>query len=68
MNVSNITALKSMTQEANETIAQTKAEAAKGDQQAIRRLATQPVAKGTQSQSQPANTVDSAMGKLNAKA
>jgi hypothetical protein len=68
MNASNISALKNMTQEATETLAQTKAEAAKGDPQAIRKLAMLQAAKGGQSQPQPANTVDSAMGKLNAKA
>ena len=39
MNVGNMASVKSMTQEAMETAAQTKAEAAKGDQQAVRRLA-----------------------------
>jgi hypothetical protein len=41
MNVGTIASVKSMAQEAMETAAQTKAEAAKGDQQAIRKLATQ---------------------------
>ena len=67
MNVSSLTSLKSMTQEATETLAQTKAEAAKGDQQAIRKLAALQLASGAQS---PAQTVevDSDKGKLNAKA
>jgi hypothetical protein len=41
MNVGTIASLKSMALEAMETAAQTKAEAAKGDQQAIRKLAAQ---------------------------
>lgn len=67
MNVSSLTSLKSMTQEATETLAQTKAEAAKGDQQAIRKLATEQMASGAQSSSQTAE-VDSNKGKLNATA
>lgn len=41
MNVGTVASIKSMAQEAMETAAQTKAEAAKGDQQAIRKLAAQ---------------------------
>ncbi len=43
MNVGTVASIKSMAQEAMETAAQTKAEAAKGDQQAIRKLAAQAV-------------------------
>jgi hypothetical protein len=44
----------SAAQEAKETTAQTKAEAAKGDQQAIRRLARLQAARHTASAPQPA--------------
>ena len=54
-----------MDDEAIETAAQTKAEAAKGDQQAIRKLARTQAPKHTQSTEQH---VDSAKGKLNATA
>ncbi len=53
MNVGTIASVKSMAQEAMETAAQTKAEAAKGDQQAIRKLAAQ-AANNAQSAQQPA--------------
>ena len=43
----------SAAQEATETAAQTKAEAAKGDQQAIRKLASQQAAHHTNSAPQP---------------
>jgi hypothetical protein len=52
MNVGTIASVKSMAQEAMETAAQTKAEAAKGDRQAIRRLAAQ-AANNAQSAQQP---------------
>jgi len=48
------TAVSSATQEAKETLAQTKAEAAKGDQQAVRKLAAEQAAKGTQQAPAPA--------------
>ena len=64
MNVGTIASVKSMAQEATETAAQTKAEAAKGDQQAIRRLATQ-AANNVQNAQQP---VESATRGLDAKA
>lgn len=48
--------------EAKETPAQTQAEAAKGDQQAVRKLAAEKAAQ------EPANTVDSNRGLINAKA
>jgi hypothetical protein len=68
MNVSNLTSVKNMAQEATETVAQTKTEAAKGDQQAIRKLAQQQSASNTQSAQQPANVVDSTKGTLDIKA
>jgi hypothetical protein len=68
MNVSNLTSVKNMAQEATETVAQTKAEAAKGDQQAIRKLSHQQSASNTQSAQQPANVVDSTKGQLDIKA
>lgn len=64
MNIGTIASLKSMAQEAMETAAQTKAEAAKGDQQAIRRLAAQ-AANNAQSTEQP---TDSTNRGLDAKA
>jgi hypothetical protein len=51
-----------------ETAAATKAEAAKGDQQAIRKLALQASANNTQSAPQPANSADNINGRLNVKA
>ena len=53
MNVGTIASVKSMAQESMETAAQTKAEAAKGDQQAIRKLASEAASKA-QSAQQPA--------------
>ena len=53
-----------MTQEATETAAQTKAEAAKGDQQAVRKLAQQQQA----AQAPVESTVDSEKGEINAQA
>jgi hypothetical protein len=59
MNVSSVgssvlrSTLASSTQEALETAAQTKAEAAKGDQQAVRKLAREQSAQDTQT-AQPA--------------
>jgi hypothetical protein len=64
MNVGTIASVKSMAQEAMETAAQTKAEAAKGDQQAIRRLAAQ-AANNVQSAQPP---VESAKRGLDAEA
>ena len=53
MNVGNITSVKSMAEEAMETAAQTKTEAAKGDQQAIRKLARTRAANSTPSAPPP---------------
>jgi hypothetical protein len=53
MNVGTIASLKSMAQEAMETAAQTKAEAAKGDQQAIRKLAAQAPSNAQSAQPPP---------------
>jgi hypothetical protein len=66
MNVSN--SVKNMVQEATETAAVTKTEAAKGDQQAIRKLARQQAANNTQSADQPPNLINSTKGILDAKA
>ena len=49
MNVGNVTSMQSAVQESTETASQTKTEAAKGDQQAIRKLARQQAANNTQS-------------------
>jgi hypothetical protein len=77
MNAPNITStsMKNVAQEAMETAAQTKAEAAKGDQQAIRKLAHQQAANNsagtnsnTQITQQLPNVVDSTTGKLDIKA
>jgi hypothetical protein len=57
MNIATIAALKSMAQEAMETAAQTKAEATKGDQQAIRRLAAQ-AANNAQSAAEPTESTN----------
>jgi hypothetical protein len=48
MNVGSATSVQSMAQEAMETAAQTKAEAAKGDQQAVRKLAQTQAAQNAQ--------------------
>jgi len=56
------TTTQSTLQEARETTAQTQAEAAKGDQQAVRKLATEQAAQPTP------DAVDSDRGRLNAKA
>jgi hypothetical protein len=69
MTISNIASVKSMAQEATETLAQTKAEAAKGDQQAIRKLAALQVAGGGPSSPKPVDAdADGDSGKLDAKA
>jgi len=62
MTISNTSAAKSLVQEATETPAQTKAEAAKGDQQAVRKLAGEQVAQP------PTSVVDSNRGRLDSKA
>ena len=65
MTISNTSAAKNLVQEATETPAQTKAEAAKGDQQAVRKLSGEQAAQAAQ---QPAGVVDSYRGRLNSKA
>ena len=65
MKITNAAPVQNMVQEAQETSAQTKVEAAKGDQQAIRKLASQPAANNPQPSP---NIIDSGNGKLNAKA
>jgi len=60
--------VKAVAQEATETTAVTKAEAAKGDQQAIRKLAHQQASSNTQNSALPANTVSSTKGLLDIKA
>ena len=68
MNVSSITSVKNMAEEATESAAATKAEAIKGDQQAVRKLASQQAAANTRNVQQQANIVDSARGALNTEA
>jgi len=63
MTVSNTTTANSMIQEATETPTQTKAEAAKGDQQAVRKLAS---AQAVQVAQQP--VVNANRGQLDATA
>jgi hypothetical protein len=62
MTVTSSTTAKSLVQEATETPAQTKAEAVKGDQQAVRKLATEQAAQ------QPTSVVDSKRGRLDSEA
>jgi hypothetical protein len=66
MNV-NTSNIRSGAQEAMETAAATKAEAAKGDQQAIRKLASQSSANSPQN-APPANIADEINGRLDVKA
>jgi len=60
--------MQSTVQEATETAAQTKTEAAKGDQVAVRKLAREQAASQAQSAPPSANVVDSDQGKLDVKA
>jgi hypothetical protein len=62
MTITSNTTTQTALQEAKETSAQTQAEAAKGDQQAVRKLAAEKAAQ------EPSTTVDSDRGVLNAKA
>jgi len=69
MTVSNATSsVQNQVQEATETAAQTKAEAAKGDPQAVRKLARQQPAVPPQAAQQPTDIVDSSRGKLDTEA
>ena len=77
MTTTSATAIKNQVQEATETAAQTKAEAAKGDHQAVQKLARQKATQATQTvqtdqttqtSQQSADIVDSNRGKLNTKA
>ena len=67
MSISCVSAMANMTKEATETAAATKAEAIKGDQQAVRKLASQQ-AVNTRNVQQQANVVDSNRGVLNTEA
>jgi hypothetical protein len=60
--------MKGIAQEAMETMAETKTEATKGDQQAIRRLARQQTAGHTHSAEPPASTTGGSRDILNVKA
>ena len=62
MTITSTTTTQTALQEAKETPTQTQTEAAKGDQQAVRKLAAEKAAEA------PANTVDSNRGTLSAKA
>ena len=69
MNVSSITSMKNMAEEATESAATTKAEAIRGDQQAVRKLASLQGANIQQVNTrQQNNLVDSFRGALDAKA
>ena len=68
MDISSVTSVKSMAEEATESAAATKAEAAKGDQQAIRKLAQQQSLNNTQTTQAPAEVVDSIKGRLDTTA
>jgi len=68
MTITSTTTQQSALQEAKETAAQTKAEAAKGDQQAVRKLAAEKSASQAQAVPPQENVVDSDRGQLNAKA
>ena len=70
MNLTSIpsTSGQDMAAEARETTATTKTEAAKGDQQAIRKLALQQASSSAQAPKKPADVIDSARGKLDAQA
>ena len=65
MNISNIASARNASPEATETAAQTRAEAAKGDQQAVRKLAQVQMANGSQSAPPVAEVIN---GRLNATA
>ena len=65
MNVGSLDSVKAMVQEATETAAQTKAEAAKGDQQAVRKLAQEQAANNAQSVQKSTESVE---GRLDVKA
>ena len=62
MTITNTITTQTALQEAKETAAQTQTEAAKGDQQAVRKLAAEKAAQ------ESTNTVDSNRGLVNAKA
>ena len=62
MTITSNTTTQTALQEAKETSAQTQAEAAKGDQQAVRKLAAEKAAQA------PADNIDSNRGLLSAKA
>jgi len=66
MTIASTTTAQSMIREAQETPTQTKTEAAKGDQQAVRKLASEQGA--NQNTQPPADIVDSDKGRLSAKA
>jgi hypothetical protein len=64
MNVSSLDSIKAMAQEAAETLAQTKAEAAKGDQQAIRKLAQEQAANNAPGAQQPTESTEGGLNTL----
>jgi len=57
-----------MAEEATETAAETKAEATRGDQQAIRKLAQQQAVNNTQSSQAPVDIINSARGRVDTTA
>ena len=68
MNVSSLTSIKNSTEEATETVVATRAEAAKGDRQAIRKLANQQAPINIQNAQPAPSVVNSSRGTVNATA
>jgi hypothetical protein len=64
MQITSTTSAKNMAQEATETPAQTKLEASKGDQQAVRKLAEETRSNPPEA---PQTVIDSSRGHLDAK-
>jgi hypothetical protein len=68
MTITSTATPQSAVQELKETPAQTQAEAARGDQQAVRKLAAEKADNQAQTPPPQVNTVNSDRGLLNAKA
>ncbi len=68
MNIGSVASIKSMAEEATETRSTTKAEAAKGDQQAIRKLNREQASQNPQASQQSAGMATGGRTLLNVKA
>ncbi len=68
MNIGSVNSMKSMAEEATETLSATKAEAAKGDQQAMRKLNRQQALENSQTPRQAASAAPGGRELLNVKA